>query len=204
MKILMACVVSVLSLGSQGGEAGVVPVKEADVSGAQRWLVKSASRQKSSFAKYKVVGVFQRDKQFVGGSAMADVTKQVEFEFSWPLEDAPPPRVLPNIPTQAEHYRDGSGVCPAPILKGSYEHFELKSITVIGTMFGLMGERRTPDMDQYVGGGGCAGTRPVQGQAREEQLLVTLPPDLFTGNISKGQVIKQQEQEWTWTFTPIP
>ncbi|MBI4000628.1 MAG: hypothetical protein HY348_02455 [Nitrospira defluvii] len=132
------------------------------------------------------------------------MTKQVEFEFSWPLEEAPLPRVLANIPTKVESYRDGSGVCPAPILKGTYEHFELKSIMVIGPMFGLVGERRTPDMDEYVGGGGCLGTHPVQGQVREEQLLVTLPPEFFTGQAPKGQVLRQQDQGWTWTFTGIP
>ncbi|HNJ21686.1 MAG TPA: hypothetical protein PK589_18645, partial [Nitrospira sp.] len=47
--------------------------------------VKSPSRQKAAGVTYKVVGVFQRDKQFIGGSAVADVTEQVEFEFTWPL-----------------------------------------------------------------------------------------------------------------------
>ena len=171
---------------------------------AQAWLMKSASRQKQVGVKYKVVGVFQRDKQFIGGSAVADVTEQVEFEFAWPLEEGVQPKVLPNIPTKVENLRDGSAVCPAPILKGTYEHFELKSITVIGTMFGLVGERRPPDMDEYVGGGGCKGTHSVQGQVREEQLLVTFPPEFFTGQLSKRQVLKQQDQGWTWTFTPIP
>ena len=154
--------------------------------------------------KYKVVGLFQREKQFIGGSAVADVTEQVEFEFSWPLEESAQPKVLPNIPTKVENLRDGSAVCPAPVLKGTYEHFDLKSITVIGTMFGLVGERRTPDMDEYVGGGGCKGTHPVQGQVREEQLLVTLPQELLAGPVPKGQVLKQHEQGWTWTFTPVP
>ena len=166
--------------------------------------VKSGTRQKLSGVKYKVVGVFQRDKQFIGGSAVADVTEQVEFEFTWPLEEGAQPRVLPNIPTKVDNLRDGSAVCPAPVLKGTYEHFDLKSITVIGAMFGLIGERRTPDMDEYVGGGGCKGTHPVQGQVREEQLLVTVPPELLAGPVPKGQVMKQQDQGWTWTFTPMP
>ena len=166
--------------------------------------VKSGTRQKLSGVKYKVVGVFQRDKQFIGGSAVADVTEQVEFEFTWPLEEGAQPTVLPNIPTKVDNLRDGSAVCPSPVLKGTYEHFDLKSITVIGTMFGLVGERRTPDMDEYVGGGGCKGTRPVQGQVREEQLLVTVPPELLAGPVPKGQVFKQQDQGWTWTFTPLP
>ena len=166
--------------------------------------VKDASRQKAAGVKYKVVGLFQREKQFIGGSAVADVTEQVEFEFSWPLEEGVQPKVLPNIPTKVDTLRDGSAVCPAPMLKGTYEHFDLKSITVIGTMFGLVGERRTPDMDEYVGGGGCNGTHPVQGQVREEQLLVTLPPELLAGPVPKGQVLKQHDQGWTWTFTPLP
>ncbi len=166
--------------------------------------VKDASRQKAAGVKYKVVGLFQREKQFIGGSAVADVTEQVEFEFSWPLEEGVQPKVLPNIPTKVDTLRDGSAVCPAPMLKGTYEHFDLKSITVIGTMFGLVGERRTPDMDEYVGGGGCKGTHPVQGQVREEQLLVTLPPELLAGPVPKGQVLKQHDQGWTWTFTPLP
>jgi len=166
--------------------------------------VKGASRQKAAGVKYKVVGLFQREKQFIGGSAVADVTEQVEFEFSWPLEEGAQPKVLPNIPTKVENLRDGSAVCPAPVLKGTYEHFDLKSITVIGTMFGLVGERRTPDMDEYVGRGGCKGTHPVQGQVREEQLLVTLPQELLAGPVPKGQVLKQHEQGWTWTFTPVP
>ena len=131
-------------------------------------------------------------------------TKQVEFEFIGLGRASPPPLVLTNIPTKAENSRDGSGVCPAPMLKGTYEHFDLKSITVIESMFGLVGERRTPDMDEYVGGGGCKGTHPVQGQVREEQLLVSLPAEFFTGEIPKGRTLKQQEQEWTWTFTPVP
>ncbi len=173
-------------------------------SDATAWLMKSPSRQKSTGVKYKVVGIFHRDNQFIGGSAVADVTEQVEFEFSWPLEEGAQPKVLPNIPTKVDTLRDGSAVCPAPVLKGTYEHFDLKSITVIGTMFGLVGEPRTPDMDEYVGGGGCKGTHPVQGQVREEQLLVTLPPAFFTGLLAKGQVLTQQEQGWTWTFTPVP
>lgn len=193
---------AVLLSGSM--DAGAGPDEQAVVSGARAWLTKSASRPKAAPTKYKVVGVFQRDKQFIGGSAVADVTEQVEFEFSWPLEDSPPPKVLPNIPTKVENSRDGSAVCPPPILKGTYEHFDLKSITVIGPMFGLVGERRTPEMDEYVGGGGCKGTHPVQGQVREEQLLVTLPPELFAGQVPKGQVLKQQDQGWTWTFTPVP
>ena len=174
----------------------------ADVTGIRQ--VKSASRQKTAGVKYKVVGVFQREKQFIGGSAVADVTEQVEFEFTWPLEEGAQPTVLPNIPTKVDNLRDGSAVCPSPVLKGTYEHFDLKSITVIGTMFGLVGERRTPDMDEYVGGGGCKGTHPVPGQVREEQLLVTVPPELLAGPVPKGQVMKQQDQGWTWTFTPMP
>jgi hypothetical protein len=166
--------------------------------------VKSASRQKAAGVKYKVVGLFQREKQFIGGSAVADVTEQVEFEFSWPLEEGAQPKVLPNILTKVDNLRDGSAVCPAPVLKGTYEHFDLKSITVIGTMFGLVGERRTPDMDEYVGGGGCKGTHPVQGQVREEPLLVAVPPELLARPMPKGQVLKQHEQGWTWTFTPLP
>ena len=53
-------------------------------------------------------------------------------------------------------------------------------------LFGLVGERRTPDMEEYVGGGGCKGTHPVQGQVREEQLLVTVPPELLAGPVPKG------------------
>ena len=205
MKILWALLISGICLWSVTVDVSASPGTETRVKGAISWLVKSSSRQKITFSKYKVVGIFQRDNQFIGGSAMANVTKQVEFEFSWPLDEAsPPPRVLINIPTKVENSRDGSDVCPAPILKGTYEHFELKSITVIGTMFGLVGERRTPDMDEYVGGGGCKGTHPVQGQVREEQLLVSLPSEFFTGDIPKGRAIKQQEQEWTWTFTSVP
>lgn len=203
MKVLWALLISGICL-SVTVEASASRGTETQVKPANGWLVKSSSRQKITFSKYKVVGVFQRDNQFIGGSAMADVTKQVEFEFSWPLDESAPPRVLTNIPTKTENSRDGSGVCPAPILKGTYEHFELKTITVIGTMFGLVGERRTPDMDEYVGGGGCKGTHPIQGQVREEQLLVSLPSEFFTGDIPKGRAMKQQEQEWAWTFTPVP
>ncbi|MGC3974111.1 MAG: hypothetical protein QM771_06965 [Nitrospira sp.] len=53
--------------------------------------------------------------------------------------------MLPNIPTRLDNLRDGSALCPAPVLKSAYEHFELKTITVIGAMFGLVGERRTAD-----------------------------------------------------------
>ncbi len=192
------------ALVSGGHETGAWQESQPAVSGTAIWLAKGPSKSKPGSMKYKVVGVFERAKQFVGGSAVADVTKQVEFEFSWPLEEGVPPKVLPNIPTKAEHYRDGSAVCPAPILKGTYEHFELKSITMMGMMFGLMGERSTPDIDEYVGGGGCEGTHPVPGQVREEQMLVTLPPEFFMGQLSKGQVLKQEDHGWTWTFTPIP
>lgn len=179
MILLLAGAVLVPS----GREAGAWPEMSTAGSEARVWLTKGSSRSKPAPLKYKVVGVFQRDKQFVGGSAVADVTKQVEFEFKWPLEGGASPKVLPNIPTKVERYRDGSAVCPSPILKGAYEHFELKSIMVIGTMFGLVGERSTPDMDEYVGGGGCKGTHPVQGQVREEQVLVTLPPYRFSPGI---------------------
>ena len=187
-----------------GREAGAWPEMSTAGSEAMVWLSKGSPRSKPAPLKYKVVGVFQKDKQFVGGSAVADVTKQVEFEFKWPLEDGVSPKVLPNIPTKAERDRVGSAVCSAPILKGAYEHFELKSSLVMGPMFGLVGERRTPDMEEYVGGGGCKGTHPVQGQVREEQLLVTLPPEFLAGQLSKGQVFTQQDQGWTWTFTPVP
>ena len=167
--------------------------------------MKSASRQKQAGVKYKVVGVFQRDKQFIGGSAVADVPEQVEFEFAWPLEEgAQPPKCSRIFRRRWKTSVMARPSAPAPILKGAYEHFDLKSITVIGSMFGLVGERRTPDLDEYVGGGGCKGTHWVQGQVREEQLLVTLPPEFFVGQLSKGQVLKQQDQGWTWTFTPIP
>jgi hypothetical protein len=205
VKSLRALLISGICLWSVTVVAGASTGMDTEVEVTNGWLVKSSSRQKMSFSKYKVVGVFQQDDQFIGGSAMANVMKQVEFEFSWPLnESSPPPRVLANIPTKAENSRDGSGVCPAPILKGTYEHFELKAITVIGNMFGLVGERRTPDMTEYVGGGGCKGTHPVQGQVREEQLLVTLPAEFFAGEIPKGRAITQQEQEWTWTFISVP
>ncbi len=205
MKILWVLLISGICLWSVTVGADASQGTETPVKVTNGWLVKSSPRQKVAFSKYKVVGVFQRENQFIGGSAMANVTKQVEFEFSWPLhETSAPPRVLTNIPTKAENPRDGSGVCSAPILKGTYEHFDLKTITVIGTMFGLVGERRTPDMDEYVGGGGCKGTHPVQGQVREEQLLVSLPAEFFAGDIPKDRAIKQQEQEWTWTFTPVP
>jgi hypothetical protein len=205
VKSLRALLISGICLWSVTVVASASTGMETAVEVTHGWQVKSSSRQKMSFSRYKVVGVFQRDNQFIGGSATANVMKQVEFEFSWPLnETSPPPRVLANIPTKAENSRDGSGVCPAPILKGTYEHFELKTITVIGNMFGLVGERRTPDMAEYVGGGGCKGTHPVQGQVREEQLLVTLPAEFFAGDITKGRAITQQEQEWTWTFTSVP
>ncbi|HQY57081.1 MAG: hypothetical protein KA240_18155 [Nitrospira sp.] len=54
-----------------------------------------------------------------------------------------------------------------------------------------------------VGGGGCKGTHPVPGQVREEQVLVTLPPEFFAGQLPKGQIFTQQDQGWTWTFTPV-
>ncbi len=41
-------------------------------------------------------------------------------------------------------------------------------------------------MDEYIGGGGCKGTHPVQGQVREEQLLVTVPPELLAGPVPQG------------------
>jgi len=174
----------------------------ADTSGILH--VKSGTRQKTSGVKYNVTGLFQRDKQFIGGSAVADVTEQVEFEFTWPLEEGAQPKALPNIPTKVNNLRDGSAVCPAPMLTGTYEHFDLKRITVIGTMFVLVGERRTPDLDEYVPASRCKGTHSIQGQVREEQLLVTAPPELLTGPVPKGQVLKQHDQGWTWTFTPIP
>ena len=197
-------VIAGIALLSGGTEAGAWAEIQAAGGGAAAWLVKSASRQKAAGVKYKVVGIFQRDKQFIGGSAVADVTEQVEFEFNWPLEEGAQPKVLPNIPTKADNLRDGSAVCPAPILKGVYEHFDLKSITVIGSMFGLVGEQSTPDMDEYVGGGGCKSTHPVQGQVREEQLLVTVPRELLAGPVPKGQVLTQHDQGWIWSFTPMP
>jgi hypothetical protein len=204
VKSLLVFLISGIWLWSSGFDARASPVRDTELSRTKAWPVRSASRPKQTFVRYKAVGVFQRDNQFIGGSVMANVTKQVEFEFSWPLDEATPtPKVLPNIPTKAEQARDAAGVCQAPVLKGTYEHFDLKSVTVIGTMFGLVGERRTPDMDEYAGGDGCRGTHPVQGQVREEQLLVTLPPEFFTGHISKGQVFTQKEHEWTWTFTPV-
>lgn len=204
MTGLVILLIGWVALLSGGTEAEACEDTRRADKEAPAWLVKNASRQKAAAVKYKVVGVFQREKQFIGGSAVADVTEQVEFEFGWPLKEGAQPKVLPNIPTKVENYRDGSGVCPAPILKGTYEHFDLKSVSVIGSMFGLVGERSTPDMDEYVGGGGCKQTHPVQGQVREEQLLVTLPPEFFTGQLSKGQVVTQQEQGWTWTFSPVP
>ncbi len=192
----------VLLCGEVKAGAWKVWKTSVDVTDVQK--VKAPSRQKTAGVKYKVVGLFHREKQFIGGAAVADVTEQVEFEFAWPLEEKTQPKVLPNIPTKLDNIRDGSAVCPAPVLKGPYEHFDLKSITVIGAMFGLVGERRTPDMEEYVGGGGCKGTHSVQGQVREEQLLVTVPPELLAGSQTKGQVLKQQDQGWTWIFTPLP
>ena len=189
MTRLVVLMIAGTVLMSSGREAGAWPKMSTTVSEAMVWLTKGSSRSKPAPLKYKVVGVFQRNKQFVGGSAVADVTKQVEFEFKWPLEDGVSPKVLPDIPTKAEHYRDGSAVCPAPILKGAYEHFELKSILVMGPMFGLVGERRTPDMEEYVGGGDCKGTRLVQGQVREEQVLVTLPPEFLAGQLDRKSVV---------------
>jgi hypothetical protein len=164
MTRLVILMIAGTVLVPSGREAGAWPEMSTAGSEAMVWLSKGSPRSKPAPLKYKVVGVFQKDKQFVGGSAVADVTKQVEFEFKWPLEDGVSPKVLPNIPTKAERYRDGSAVCPAPILKGAYEHFELKSILVMGPMFGLVGERRTPDMEEYVGGGGCKGTRRFRGR----------------------------------------
>lgn len=197
-------VIAGVVLLSGGVEASARRDWKPDLDTYAIWAVKSPSRQKAAGVTYKVVGVFQRDKQFIGGSAVADITEQVEFEFTWPLAEGAQPKVLPNVPTKVDNFRDGSAVCPAPVLKGTYEHFDLKSIAVIGTMFGLVGERRTPDMEEYVGGGGCKGTHPVQGQVREEQLLVSVPPELLAGPVPKGQVLKQQDQGWIWTFTPLP
>lgn len=185
-------------------EAGAWRVWKTGVDVTDVQKVKGPSRQKAAGVTYKAVGVFQREKQFIGGAAVADVTEQVEFEFAWPLEEGRQPKVLPNIPTKVDNLRDGSTVCPAPVLKGPYEHFDLKSITVIGAMFALVGERRTPDLDEYAPASRCKGTHPVQGQVREEQLLVTVPPELLAGPVPKGQVLKQQDQGWTWTFTPMP
>lgn len=194
--------VGVLLSGSVEASAGTDWKGGADAIGLLH--VKGGTRQKTSGVKYKVAGLFQRDNQFIGGSAVADVTEQVEFEFTWPLEEGTQPKVLPNIPTKVDNLRDGSAVCPPPVLKGTYEHFDLKSITVIGAMFALVGERRTPDLDEYAPASRCKGTHPVQGQVREEQLLVTVPPELLAGPVPKGQVLKQQDQGWTWTFTPMP
>ncbi|ODT45514.1 MAG: hypothetical protein ABS70_02980 [Nitrospira sp. SCN 59-13] len=204
MTGLAVAVIAGVVLLSGGVEASAWKDRKTELDTYTVWHLKSSSRQKTAGVTYKVVGIFQREKQFIGGSAVADVTEQVEFEFTWPLVEGTQPKVLPNNPTKVDNLRDGSAECPAPVLKGTYEHFDLKSMSVIGTMFGLVGERRTPDMEEYVGGGGCKGTHPVQGQVREEQLLVTVPLELLAGPVPKGQVMKQQDQGWTWTFTPLP
>ncbi|MCS6320164.1 MAG: hypothetical protein H8K05_20820, partial [Nitrospira sp.] len=98
MILLLAGAVLVPS----GREAGAWQEMSTAGSEARVWLTKGSPRSKPAPLKYKVVGVFRRDKQFIGGPAVADVTKQVEFEFKWPLEDGASPKVLPNIPTKVE------------------------------------------------------------------------------------------------------
>ena len=124
--------------------------------------VKGGTRQKVSGVKYKVVGLFQRDNQFIG-LAVADVTEQVEFGISPGRWSKGATQGAPRIfrrkwTTFAMARRFARPRCS----KAPRTFRSQKSITVIGAMFGLIGERRTPDMDEYTSWRRCKGTHPVQ------------------------------------------
>ena len=163
---------------------------------------------------YHIVGVYA-GKPYIAsdGSGLADVTDRVVIDLKWKLSEMKlvGTPTFQNTKSVLTNPKDKEPSCLPPVLKGEYEHYEVRSIKEgPGGALELQVETTYPVVEIAQS---CTASRkavPASRKTRPEELVLPSPvmmgmplpdsDDLRVSKDKKSMIVKKAG--WTWTFTP--
>lgn len=199
--------------------AAVVTSLIVSVTAAEAQQVDMAAMTKWTAAKvvhYRMVGVFRGDTVVADNepAATATVSDCLVLEFDWDVRAGKivgEPKVE-NGDSTFKELRNVAPSCPAPELKGVYEHFTVKSVAAIGGPLELTGTRSFPEAAVTAGCHGVWEKRSVPAREADTTLRLVVPAPLMVATppgtnpnivISDDRAsFTMKDGAWTWTYTP--
>lgn len=199
-----------------GCAVGASPARAQDSDLAAKW---------SGYAvvRYVVTGTYQGEPTIIssgkGQGRKAKVTDRVQLEFDWNQNEMGLVGAVKvtNSPSAVALIEQPG--CPPTRLTGTYDHWEVASATVMAPLIQLAGKRSFPagalpasgDRSQCVAGWDQVTART---EAVEMDLQVfpamflgmpqAMGPDMSVSKDAKSIVFVDQQNGWTWTYTPTP
>ncbi len=190
---------------------GVSPLSSQtfDMAAAQKW-------QAAKLVKYHLEGLHSARVPVVFGDyeGKADVTDRITLEFTW---DAKKGKVISPIAvldakSQISNVKSDKTNCPAPQLKGEYEHFQAVSNSVTGELIEIKGVRTYPAASVSNYPASCS-MRAIPGGSENAVVHISVVgPEALAMPIIKGSPLLvsadrksfsvKGAQNWVWTFTP--
>lgn len=179
-----------------------------------------ATLQKWSNAKiirFSIVGVHNARTLVVSGDheGKGDVSDKVEVEYRFDNKTKKiigEPKIT-DFPSTVSNLKSDGTNCPAPQLKGPYEHFQMTKSAVSGTTLMITGTRTFPaaSVSQYPAS--CS-MKSIPGATVESNLLLTVTDARMLGMpIQAGSTSIRVAPDrkyftlvgsngWSWTYTP--
>jgi hypothetical protein len=195
---------SLLALAPAG-----VRAQQADMAAIARWTA-------AKVVHYRMAGVFRGDENVADDepAATATVSDRLVLEFDW---DVAAGKVvgeptIENVDSTLKDLRNIAPTCPAPELKGIYEHFTAKTVTGAGGPIEVAGTRSFPEAVVTAGCHGVWERRTVRAREVDATLRLVVPAPMMVAMppganpkvaISDDKAsFTMADGPWTWTYTP--
>jgi hypothetical protein len=197
-----------LSIIGAVGPAGA-HAQQAEMSAIAKWTA-------AKVVHYRMAGVFHGDENVADDepAATATVSDRLVLEFDW---DVAAGKVvgeptIQNADSTLKDLRNIAPTCPAPELKGVYEHFTAKAVTGTGGPIEVTGTRSFPEAIVTAGCHGVWERRTVRAREADTTLRLVVPAPMMVATppgtnpkvtISDDKAsFTMTEGPWTWTYTP--
>ena len=165
---------------------------------------------------YRMVGVFRGDVPVADGepAATATVSDRLVLEFDWDVKAgkiAGEPKIENGDSTFTDP-RNVAPTCPAPEIRGVYEHFTASAAGGPGGPITLTGTRSFPEVAVTAGCHGVWERRTVPARQADVTMRLVVPAPLMVATppgtnpsivISEDRTsFTMKDGDWTWTYTP--
>ena len=183
--------------------------QQADMAAITKWTA-------AKVVHYRMVGVFRGDTAVADDepAATATVSDRLVLEFDWDVKAGKfvgEPKIE-NGDSTFTSPRNVAPTCPAPDIRGVYEHLTVKAIGTPGGSIALTGTRSFPEAAVTAGCNGIWEKRTVPARVADVTLRVVVPAPLIVATppgtnanivISEDRTsFTMKDGDWTWTYTP--
>jgi hypothetical protein len=188
------------------GSAAAAP--QVDMAEVMKW-------SNAKVVRYHVEGVYEAWTPIADEASQSNVTDGLVMDVIWEMR-ARKAQGMPQIQNKASTSKGLRNIhppCPAPVMKGQYEHFEAKEVGFDGQdRMALKGIRSFPPIDA---GLDCPASNALKASPAKqtevtEYIALPNPMMLSVGSFNTPNMTVTPDKKsfilktgnWTWTYTP--